>query len=332
MSRTLLIYDEIGEWGTKAKDVAQFLIDNEGEDIDIRINSPGGSVFDAYAIYNNIRNTKNVTIYIDGIAASAAAIIALCGKPLKMADNAQLMLHSASTAAWGNKKQMEEQITFLDSIDTTLASMIATKMGKEVQEIKDTYFDGADHWLTAQECKDMGICELWRPSAEDRVNLQKVTACLHYDTNINQKYNNTMLQKLQTVKAFMNCHTEDEAMVRINDMVSKNAELTARVAELEKVEKEFNELKDKLNKAEESADAEFIDEAVKDGRITEEMKPTYEKMMAADRESTRKVISSLAKKKAEKVEDFINKGSEGQANSAWDKKIAEYKENLNKNK
>ena len=69
MSKILLIYDEIGYWGTTAKDVAQFLIDNEGESIDVHINSPGGDVFDAYAIYNTLKNTPSVTIYVDGIAA-----------------------------------------------------------------------------------------------------------------------------------------------------------------------------------------------------------------------------------------------------------------------
>lgn len=330
MNKILLIYDEIGYWGTTAKDVAQFLIDNKGEGIDVHINSPGGDVFEAYAIYNNLKSTPDCTIYVDGIAASAAAIIALCGKPLKMAAASQLMLHSASSSAYGNKKEMEEQIAFLDSIDTNLATMISAKLGKEVQEIKDTYFDGKDHWLSATECKEMGICEIWEPSTEDKARLQKVTACLRY-TNINQKTHNTMLQKLQTVQAFMNCHTEDEAMVRINDMVSKNAELTARVAELEKAEKELKEMKDKLKAAQDKADAEFIEEAVKDGRITDEMKPTYEKMMATDRESAHKIIDSLVKKTPAKVEDFIKDGeNETPKTSAWDKMIEGYAKSLSK--
>ena len=329
MSKILLIYDEIGYWGTTAKDVAQFLIDNEGESIDVHINSPGGDVFDAYAIYNTLKNTPSVTIYVDGIAASAAAIIALCGKPLKMAAASQLMLHSASSGAYGNKKELEEKLAFLDSIDTNLATMISAKLGKEVQEIKDTYFDGKDHWLSAQECKEMGICEIWEPTTEDRARLQKVTACLRH-MNINQKNNNTMLQKLQTVQAFKNCHTEDEAMTRINDMVSKNAELTARVAELEKAEKELKDFKDKLKKAEEKADAEFIDEACKDGRIPNEMKPVYEKIMAGDRESARKIIDSLSKPTTKKVEDFIGKGEGTTSESAWDKMIDSYAKKLSK--
>lgn len=330
MSKTLLIYDEISEWGTNAKDVAQFLIDNEGEQIDIRVNSPGGSVFEAYAIYNNIKKTPHCTIYVDGIAASAAAIIALCGKPLKMASNASLMLHSASTGAWGNKKEMEEQIAFLDSIDTTLATMIATKMGKEVQEIKDTYFDGVDHWLSAKECSDLGLCEVWEPTAEDKVELQKITACLRYQKDNNKNINN-MLKKFQTVDAFSGCATEDEVLGKVNGLIAENNAQKARIAELEKAEAELAEFKNKLKEAEKKADAEFIEEAVKDGRITDEMKPVYESLMATDRENAHKIVDSLAKKEINKVEDFIgDEQKDAPKTSVWDKMIAEYAKNLGK--
>ena len=330
MSKILLIYDEIGYWGTTAKDVAQFLVDNKGESVEVHINSPGGDVFEAFAIYNNLKNTPDCTIYIDGIAASAAAIIALCGHPLKMANVSQLMLHSASTYTSGNKKDMEEQISFLDSIDTTLASMIATKLGKEVDEVKNLYFDGKDHWISASECKEMGICEIWEPSPEDRANLQKITACWRNTTIINQKTHNTMLQKLQTVQAFMNCHTEEEAMVRINDMVSKNAELTARVAELEKTEQKYNDMIAQQQKEQAEADYKVIEDAVKDGRITDEMKPVYVDMMSKDRENAHKIINSLVKKaeekKVEKVSEFIKEDKTKEVTDFWETKKKEIAE------
>lgn len=324
MNRTLLIYDEIGEWGTNSKDVAQFLIDNEGEEIDIRINSPGGSVFDAYAIYNNIRNTKNVTIYIDGIAASAAAIIALCGKPLKMAKNSMLMLHSASAGAWGNRKEMEEKTAFLDQIDTTLASMIAAKMGKTVEDVKALYFDGTDHWLDSQQCKDMGLCEIWEPSAEDRVNLQKVTACLRY-TNINTKTNHNMLKRFQAVDAFKGCNTEDDVFGKVNDLIAENGQKTARIAELEATEQKYKDLVAQLAKEQKEADDKLIADAINDGRMPADMKGVYEEMMAKDRENTIKVIGSLAKpepkaKEVKKVADYIKEEGANVTLDSWEEK------------
>lgn len=332
MSKTLLIYDEIGLYGTTAKDVAQFLIDNKGEQIDVRINSIGGDVFEGYAIYNNLKNTPNCTIYIDGIAASAAAVIALCGKPLKMASASQLMLHSASTGAYGNKKEMADRIEFLDSIDTTLASMIAAKLGKDVEEVKASYFDGQDHWISAQECAQMGICDVYEPSAEDRVNLQKVTACLRYKAEtLNENKNlSDMLNKFKAVDAFKGCTTEDEIFAKVNNLLAENNSQKARIAELENAEKELNEMKDKLKAAQDKADADFIEEAVKDGRITDEMRPTYETLMAQDRESAHKVIDSLVKKAPAKVEDFIEKKDAAVSTSVWDKMIEGYAKNLQK--
>lgn len=329
MSKILLIYDEIGYWGTSAKDVAQFLIDNEGESIDVHINSPGGDVFDAYAIYNTLKNTPSVTIYVDGIAASAAAIIALCGKPLKMAAASQLMLHSASSGAYGNKKELEEKLAFLDSIDTNLATMISAKLGKEVQEIKDTYFDGKDHWLSAQECKEMGICEIWEPTTEDKARLQRVTACLRY-TNINKNSNN-MLQKFQTVDAFKGCNTEEEVLGKVNNLIAENNTQKARIAELEVTEKKYNDLMAQLVKEQKEADDKLIADAINDGRMPADMKGVYEEMMTKDRENTIKVIGSLAKpeakiKETKKVADFIKEDGATVALNSWDAKKKEIAE------
>lgn len=330
MSKILLIYDEIGYWGTSAKDVAQFLIDNEGEQIDVHINSPGGDVFDAYAIYNTLKNTPSVTIYVDGIAASAAAIIALCGKPLKMAAASQLMLHSASSGAYGNKKELEEKLAFLDSIDTNLATMISAKLGKEVQEIKDTYFDGKDHWLSAQECKEMGICELWEPTTEDKARLQKVTAYLRYKPTENIIINN-MLKRLQAVDTFKECNTEDEVFGKVSNLIAENGTLKARIAELEVTEKKYNDLMAQLVKEQKEADDKLIADAINDGRMPADMKGVYEEMMAKDRENTIKVIGSLAKpetkiKETKKVADFIKEDGATVALNSWDAKKKEIAE------
>lgn len=313
-------------WGTSAKDVAQFLIDNKGEAIDVHINSPGGDVFDAYAIYNNLKNTPNCTIYIDGIAASAAAIIALCGKPLKMAPNTQLMLHSASCGAYGNKKEMEERIAFLDDIDTNLASMIASKLGKDVEEIKNTYFDGVDHWLSAKECQEMGICEVYEPSVEDKTRLQKITACLRQQ-NINKKTND-MLKKFQAVATFKGCETEEDVLVKVNNLIAENSEQSARITELEATEKKYNDLMAQLVKEQKEADDKFIEDAVKEGRIPEENKQMYIDLMSKDRELAHKIIDSLQKKgeiksQTKKVEDFIKEAGVKLASNSWDARMKE---------
>ena len=99
-SAALLLYGDIGD-GYKVESgriVSELLaLQAQYKKIDVRINSRGGDVVSGMAIYNALRQSKSdITIYIDGVAASIAAIIALCGKPLYMSPYAKLMLHSVS--------------------------------------------------------------------------------------------------------------------------------------------------------------------------------------------------------------------------------------------
>ena len=99
----ILLYGEIG-YDVMSKDVVEWLGANEGEQVEMHINSPGGDVFEALAIRSAMTNVAGLTVVVDALAASAAAVIALCGKPLKMSQYARLMIHSASTSAYGNSK------------------------------------------------------------------------------------------------------------------------------------------------------------------------------------------------------------------------------------
>ena len=89
------IYDEIGAYGVSAKSFLDELGALEGEaPLTLRLNSPGGSVFDAVAIYNALkRHAGPVSVWIDGIAASAASYVAMAGDEVVMPENAFLMIH-----------------------------------------------------------------------------------------------------------------------------------------------------------------------------------------------------------------------------------------------
>ena len=109
---TILLYGEVGDWSeVSARDVVTRLLEltRSYDKIDIRINSGGGEVYCGLAIYEALRNsTANLTIYVDGIAASMAAIIALCGKPLYMSPYARLMLHNVSGDHGGIARNSDE--------------------------------------------------------------------------------------------------------------------------------------------------------------------------------------------------------------------------------
>jgi len=155
---TVYIYDEIGWFGIMAEDFVKDLNEIKAETIHIRINSPGGDVFDGTAIANAIRNHKSKTIvHIDGLAASISSIIAIAADEVLMSENAFYMFHEAWSFSIGNAADMRETADLLDKIDGVLAKSYAKKTGKEIDEIKDLM--GAETWLTADEALDMGMVD-----------------------------------------------------------------------------------------------------------------------------------------------------------------------------
>ncbi|MGB6179722.1 MAG: head maturation protease, ClpP-related, partial [Rhodococcus sp. (in: high G+C Gram-positive bacteria)] len=128
-SAEILIYDEIGDswWGgVSAKDFVRDIIAIDADTITIRINSPGGDVFDGIAIMNAIKaHPATVTVYVDGLAASAASFIAMAGNDIIIRRNAEMMIHDPSGFCYGNAADMTDLAAKLDRIGTNIATMYA---------------------------------------------------------------------------------------------------------------------------------------------------------------------------------------------------------------
>lgn len=128
--------------------------------IRIRINSPGGCVLEGLAMANSIRaSRREIHTYNDGLAASMASVILSAAKDgnRHAAKSSITMLHSASTFAFGNAEDMKEAADMLESYDEVLAMFYADATGKTLEEIKATYFDGKDHFLTAAQAEELGL-------------------------------------------------------------------------------------------------------------------------------------------------------------------------------
>ena len=122
----------------------------------IWINSPGGDCIAASQIYTMLMDYPgNITVKIDGIAASAASVIAMAGDEVIMAKGAMFMIHKAWTGMWGNAEDLRKEAELLDKIDGTLADTYAEKTGKEVSAISE--WMAAETWFTAQEALDAGF-------------------------------------------------------------------------------------------------------------------------------------------------------------------------------
>ena len=145
------IYDEIGAYGVSAKGfLAELGALPEGTPVDLRLNSPGGSVFDAVAIHNALkRHEGTVTVWIDGIAASAASYIAMAGDEIVMPENAFLMIHDPAGLVMGTAEDMRAMAEALDKVKGSLVSGYATKSGRTPEEVSalmaaETWFDAGD--------------------------------------------------------------------------------------------------------------------------------------------------------------------------------------------
>jgi ATP-dependent Clp endopeptidase proteolytic subunit ClpP len=157
------LYDEIGEdwWtggGVTAKAFQKEISAIKAPQIDLHINSPGGSVFDGVTIYNLIKqHPANVTTYIDGIAASIASVIALAGDRVVMAENAIYMIHSPSGGVYGKSSDMRSFADVLDKINGTMVGTYVAKTGKPEDEISAML--DTETWLDADEALEAGFID-----------------------------------------------------------------------------------------------------------------------------------------------------------------------------
>jgi ATP-dependent Clp endopeptidase proteolytic subunit ClpP len=155
----VLIYDEIGAYGVTAKGfLAELGALPDDAAIDLRLNSPGGSVFDAVAIYNALkRHAGDITVWIDGIAASAASYIAMAGDTVVMPENAFLMIHDPSGLVMGTAEDMRSTAEALDKVKGSLIQGYAAKSGKADDEIATLM--AAETWLDAKDALDLGFID-----------------------------------------------------------------------------------------------------------------------------------------------------------------------------
>lgn len=160
---TIYIYDLIGyDWwsdeGITAKNFSKELDAITAKTIHLRINSPGGDVFEARAMTAAMdRHSAKFIAHVDGVAASAASFLAARADEVEMAEGAMMMIHNAWTIALGDKNDMSKASDLLGKIDTTIADDYAAKSGKSREEIA-TLMD-AETWFTANEAVEAGLAD-----------------------------------------------------------------------------------------------------------------------------------------------------------------------------
>lgn len=171
-SRTLYLNGTIAEESWFDDDVtpAMFkaeLLSGEG-DITVWINSPGGDCVAASQIYSMLMDYKgSVTVKIDGIAASAASVIAMAGTRVLMAPTALMMIHNPLTVAIGDSEEMQKAIAMLDEVKESIINAYEIKTG--LSRTKLSHLMDAETWLSAHKAVELGFADdlLFRDEQEE---------------------------------------------------------------------------------------------------------------------------------------------------------------------
>ena len=154
----LLLYGEIG-WEVRASEFVPAIDAVTDSHIDLHISSPGGDVFEALAIMNALKEHPSTkTVYIDGLAASAASFIAVgIGGEVIMRPGAEIMIHNAQGGAWGDMNDMHAIIERLDSASATIADIYAAKTGTDAETWRAAM--DAETWFSADEALVAGLVD-----------------------------------------------------------------------------------------------------------------------------------------------------------------------------
>lgn len=269
--------------------------------IEVEIKSLGGDALEAFAIYDAIRAMpQKVVTRMIGTTASAGTLIAMAGDEREISENSRFLIHNVRSFVDGTAEDMEKAAEVLNDFDDQLAKIYQKATGKHKSTMLRMMKE--ERFLSAQEAKDLGF-----------VNKISKTKMSNQKENIMQED----VMKLLGVK------NETDMLKATNDLVEK----------LEKLEKENAELVSKVNDyvvAEEQKKAEtineFIENAVKEGRIPENAKEKWFNLAVTDFEAVKETISAINLVK-EGFENFVEPAEEDAGMTKVEKFYKNYKEN-----
>lgn len=154
----VFVYDEIGGWGILAADFVRDLQAIDADTVNVRISSPGGSVFEALAMYASLKNLEaKVNCIIDGLCASAATVVAMAGDEIATAPGSMWMVHDALGTVFGNASDMQNMADLLDKTSQNIADIYAARAGGDAGEWRTTM--QAETWYTSDEAVSAGLAD-----------------------------------------------------------------------------------------------------------------------------------------------------------------------------
>ena len=214
----LYFYDAIGpESLEKVLQVA-----DTDEDVNLHINSPGGSVYDGLAIYNFLTSAPNrINVSIDGMAGSIASVVAMAGNTISIHESGMMMVHNASAMmGGGTKEHMEKQIEVLDKIDEIQLNIYSRRTKQPKEAIKSLM--DKETYLTSKEAKKFGF-------VDKIIKPQKIAANINFD-----KMDNLLNDIKAKFKAMLPYNDKDDDAEAIAKLKEAADEIAASKLELKK--------------------------------------------------------------------------------------------------
>jgi len=217
----IFIFGVVVDWKWDEDDVTakEFIDAVKGlGDIDLHINSPGGSVPAGNAIYNALRRHQgDVTVYVDGMAASIASVIAMAGNRIIMPENAMLMIHDPWSYIVGNAAEMRKAADMLDKMKSGLVAAYREKSGMDESRIEQLMSD--ETWLTAAEAVEMGLAD----KIEEPIQMAACFDLTRYK-NVPQA-----LASLSPARATGSTSRRKERIMNLDELRDKHGDLVAQV-------------------------------------------------------------------------------------------------------
>ncbi|MEP7169100.1 MAG: head maturation protease, ClpP-related [Bacteroidota bacterium] len=297
----ILLYGYIGNW--LETDSKQFISDfkkleSSHDKINVRINSAGGNVFDGLTIYNTLKNSKaEINIFIDGVAASMASVIALAGSKIYMSRYAQLMVHRVSGSANGDADKLRETASLMDDLQSSLLDIYATKTGLEKDTIQNTWMQrGKDTWFNATDAVQQKLVDeifdgVIKKQPSKNKNPKEIWQ--FYNLQIENSLNYNQMEILSQFISFFKLNENASAqdiLAAMQSQANQNRDLSA---EVQKLKQEIGEFQNQLEESHKQKIKDLVEGAIKSNRIPEEQRATFVALAEGNYEATKVALNAI---------------------------------------
>ena len=272
----------------------------------VRVNSIGGNVFDGLAMWNLLLSTTmRIEFIVDGLAASMAAVIVMLpGAKVEMARYAKLMLHRVHCGGEGNADDVRVTADMAEGLENDLIDAISIKIGKTTDEVRAKWFDGKDHWLSADEALAEGLIDgivdgdtsISLPENESLSNAQSAYT---YFNNLLDTEQMEFKNKAEFCASLgIDPKSSDEAVLTaalkaLGEKTTLDNQVSALTADKTALQTKLDAFEQKEKDATVEEKKTLFDNAVSSKKMTAEMRTHYEALYDKDPETTKAIVASL---------------------------------------